>query len=539
MTSAHRVFIWGFVSALVLSGCGDKKVGTQAAAPKAVEPPSALVELMPAGAVAIVHVPSLPALEDDIRRLVAAVDEKQAGEVAIADVIESMPGLDPSDFDLTKAASLAVTMDPSGRGPGMTAILPAKEPNTIAYRIQTRNSRAAVEVSNGVAAVTPVGSYKRGGMPPQLAGPLPEGDIVARIDVATLAKTLGPMAFAKAEEQLEALGAGAGSPGETLKPMLDWARQFVEASTTWDLAIRIEGTGVETDFLMGFSDAAPLAVFAKADLPALARMLAGEGALSFAVALDVKRAWNAMRGAMNASMEAYPPAVREQFGKALELGERSLAKLGHGFVMNADFTEAGMEMTGVFETTEPGEYVKAMAEVVGALDTKDSFFTVTRPEERTIEGMKVHGWRMKLDVAKVPDSMKQPGATDALAAMYGKDGLAYNFVPMGTRLLMVIGQDAALTRAIKAAKAPAETPLSKALVATGADTVGYARMDFRALMRQMSALMPALAGGAKPEVPAGDPVALTMVANAGPRQLRIRTSFDVGRFAALFKAMMK
>jgi hypothetical protein len=198
------------------------------------------------------------------------------------------------------------------------------------------------------------------------------------------------------------------------------------------------------------------------------------------------------------------------------------------------------------ETSDAGAFIKSANSVVSSLDLKDSFITISTPTERTVAGTKFTTWNLKIVPEKLPEAATPgmpPGANRELVEMlYGKDGLVYSVADLGKRVLIVIGNDDVVTRAVAAVKAGDAAPgaaLAKAIAAYGADTVGFMRMDVRALMRTAFAMMKKAAPENMPpmDVPAGDPVVITGVANAGSDQLRFRLVVDFGKFAALIKDM--
>ena len=93
---------------------------------------------------------------------------------------------------------------------------------------------------------------------------------------------------------------------------------------------------------------------------------------------------------------------------------------------------------------------------------------------------------------------------------------------MGKRVVLVIGKEAMLRRALTAAKADSPTALSKAVVASGDDIVCYASFD---LARMLNEVIATLGTGDKP---ASAPVVLTAVLNAQPDRMRARMSLDMG-----------
>ena len=240
--SSNRRFLAGILAFVFLvAGCGDKKdkagstasygrgrgrgdrsragqsggkhgaaPGTGAAPTSA--PPNAMMDLVPEGTVAVVYAPSVKGLEDDVHRIMDAADKEPGKKPGVAELAQQM-GVDVADLDMTRSAAVALTMAPGSPMPVMTAILPVRDEKSLGAKLKAKMPEATVEAAGGYAAVTPEGPYKRrGGAPAQLKGPVPAGDLVVRLDVATLAKTSGPVLKAKEDELLEAMKEQPGNP---------------------------------------------------------------------------------------------------------------------------------------------------------------------------------------------------------------------------------------------------------------------------------------------------------------------------------------
>src|SRR6188472_3512947 len=137
--SSNRRFLAGLVACLFLvAGCGDKKdkapageaagVSPAAAAgapatgaPSLPPPPAAMMDLVPEGTVAVVYAPSVKGLEDDVHRLMDAVDKEPGEKPGVAQLAQQM-GVDAADLDMTRSAAVALTMAPGSQMPVMTAI---------------------------------------------------------------------------------------------------------------------------------------------------------------------------------------------------------------------------------------------------------------------------------------------------------------------------------------------------------------------------------------------------------------------------------
>lgn len=562
MASSRRLLAVAFACAFLVAGCGDSKKpgsnaasagggsggggGAAAAAPTQAPPPASMLSLSPEGTVGVVYVPNVKTLESGIERLAALAGDKGGKAIELGQLAQ-MVGADLADFDLGKPAAIALTMKP-GEPPdtGMTMILPVKDEKAIGAKIKGVNPGATVETAGGFAAVTPEGSYKKAGPPPSMNAPLPAGDLVIRLDVATLWKAFGPMGVSMVESQLSAMNDATGAaPGsQMIKPMMDGLKAALDAASVCDLAFRLDGTAVELDVTLRFADGAKMpleGMFGKTDLAALARAVPDDSMMLIAASVDQQRMWAAMQPFMMTSLDMYPAAERDKLRKMFEGMGDVLKSLGQGMAMSMDFSPQGMTGVGAMETKDATAYIKTMMQVTSGMEGKGATMSRTPPEERTVEGVKVTTYTMKVDASKLeggdrPEVTAQ--ARQTMTAMFGKEGVRVSVADLGTRALVAIGGDEPLTRAIKAAKAggsaPA-TPLSKALGAAGSDAVGYLRFDLGAMMAAMSRLM--APDPAKPAPPI-ESAPMTFILNTGAKDVRLRMSVDVGKAMKVFQALM-
>jgi hypothetical protein len=519
--SSTKVAVLVFAAALFAQGCGDSS--TTPGKPAAIAPPAptAMQNLVPEGTVGIVHIPNLKAFEDDVNRLVKAA-EPTAPAVKVGDAAQEA-GVEPGDIDLSRGAILAMTMAAGAQEPGITAVIPVRDAKATAAKVKSTNPGAVVDTEGDYAAVTIKGGAKRGGMPAKLGAALPEADVVVRLDMATLGKTFAPMLMAEAEQGLEAVGEAAAS----VKPMLDGLKSVIDGSSMWTIALRIDGGAVEVDVVMDFASGERATLpgfFKKSDLSALAKSIPEGGMFQMACSLDAERMIGALRDLMTASLAIYPEEQRAALKKLFETGTAATKHMGGGMAGTGSFGPDGMDIVMVIESPNPAEYMKVMTDMIGSADLKGTFMTVSPIEERTVEETKVRSFRLTMDASKMGEAAK----TDLVESMWGKDGLHYNFAALGNRVLVSIGKDEILTRALKAAKSSSGTALSKAIAAAGPDTVGYVGIDMRAVMRFSVGVMAGITGGGKPKTPlaAGDPVPLTIALNAAPARLRTRISLD-------------
>lgn len=558
MASSRRFLAVALACVFLVSGCGDsKKPGTTAAAsgggggtaaapapvPTQPPPPAAMLSLSPEGTVGVVYIADVKKLEGGVKRLAATAGE-QEGPPELAQLAQMM-GMDVADLDLGKPAAVTLTMK-AGQPPktGMTMILPVKDEKGIAAKLKEGNPGVTVETAGGFAAVTPEGSYKKAGPPPSMNAALPAGDIVIRLDVATLWKAYGPMGTQMVESQLAAMNdmPGAAASSQAVKPMLDAVKAALDAASVLDLAFRIDGTNVELDATLRFADGAKMPLegwFGKTDLAALARAVPDDSMMVMAASFDQQRMWSAMKPMMMASLDAYPAAERDKLRKTFDSIGDSMKSLGQGMAMSMDFSPQGMTGVGAIDSKDPGAYVKTMMQATSELEAQGGMMSRTPPQERTLEGVKVTTYTMKVDASKM-EGGKDPEITAqaqrTMTSMMGKDGLRVNVADLGNKALISFGGDDALVRAIKAAKSgSAQTPLSTALMAAGSDTIGYARFDVGAIMATMGRVMspdPAKA----PASPGSAP--MTFILNSGTKDVRVRISFDLDKMMKAVKSAM-
>jgi hypothetical protein len=535
-------------SLFVLAGCDSKKTpggsggasatgggGAGAGAAPTTSAPSAMLDLLPAGTVAVVYVPSLKGAEDAAQRLVAEIEPKDAKDVNFTQPL-AMLGLAPADLDMAKGGAIAVTLDPSSPMPNVTTIVPAKDEKALAGKIKAAQPDAAVETAGGYAAV-PMGEYKKGGVPRNLAAPLPAGDVIARVDVATLWKSFGPKFLEGMDEALAEAPGGAAA-----KPFVDAFKSAVEAASVMDLAVRAKGATVELDATVTFTDRsrAPfLDTFAKGDLAALARHVPNDRQMVMGFAFDAEKAWPALSGVLTASLEEYPPEARAGMKKMFDQAGQMVKHFGKAGVATGGIGPNGMEMTYLIESPDPAALIKASRSMIESVDVKESGMTFSKPEERTLEGAKLTTFKMKLDPAKMAagaGSDAERASTEAAAKMLGKDGLTYSIAEAGKRVLIVIGGDDVVARAVKALKAgDASGALSKGLAEAGPDAFLYASVDMRSMMRSVWDFMPQRPDRPMPPPKAGDPILMTMIGNSSGNAVRFRLSMDVGGFAKMVK----
>jgi hypothetical protein len=319
--------------------------------------------------------------------------------------------------------------------------------------------------------------------------------------------------------------------------MFDGFKAAVEAATVCDLVLTCEDTEIGVDATVHFADDAEvpfLDVFAKADLASLARAIPEDGMVSVAMAVDAEKLWASFEPFMTASLEMSPEPARKVFEQVYGSMATTMKSLGHGMAMSGGLKDGRIEVVGVVETPDPAGYLKAMLAMTEQLPKKDSPLSVAPKEERSIEGTKVTTLRLQVDseeMAQAAGGARGAQARAAMQAMFGQDSFNYHFVPLEKRLLIVMGGDELLARAIKAGKAGATapvTPLAASLVGAGPDTVGYFRMDLGAMMHETAALA-ARASGTKTRRTPAESVPLTVILSIGDHQVRARASVDVGK----------
>lgn len=554
--------------ACVVAGCDDPRLyppktaataeadapsvaltSARAAKPRsAAKGPSTMLDLLPEGTVGIVCIPKIKDFEQAFERLAALASPKQRGKSMSLPVLVRSLGLDVNDFDLNRGACFAMTFAGASNRPLMTAILPVRDEDAISGKLKAIHPKSSVDTADGYAILTEKGTYKRGGTPACFDTPLPDGDIVVRFDAAAIWKKFGPVVSSELKDGLEAISGARGSTSESAlltKRVLDGIKSMAETASVYDLALRVDGSVMELDAAVRFAGGAKVPVidcFSKADLSSLARTLPTQGMMSVAVAVDAAKMWAAVEPVAMASLDAAPESTREALRHAFDSIGKSLKKVGSGMAVTGGIQDGKIEVTGVMETRDPAAYIATTLGILSDLPTEGSPVAITPPEERTVDGTKVTTVRLKIDPDKLPaatSAARVARSRDAIDALFGTDGLAYNFVAMENRLLFVLGGDDLVERVIRAARAGKDapaTPLSKVLATAGPDTVAYVTFDVGAFMREMTAIASRTGGaktGRKPVLPPveSNPVSFTL--NASSKEIRARVSLDIEKTAKL------
>jgi hypothetical protein len=521
---------------------GGGAAAAVSAVPKQPDPPSSMMDLLPEGTVAVVYIPSLKTAEAAMQRIVtAAAGAEEAADVNFATLVKK-PGLEAADLDLSRGGAVAVVLSKEPGPPGATAIIPVRDEKAAAAKVKAKNPEATVETGGGWAAITKEGAYKRAGIPANLRAPLPAGDVIVRVDMAALVKAFGPMAFEQADAMVAKLkeAPGAESAATMAASAIDGLKSAIDATTVCDIALRANGTAVEVDVMLTFSDsskAGSLQMFGRSDLARLASGLQDGAMVDIAASVDFAKAWPALSGLFESSLKIYPEKERAVFTKMFDRVGGLMKSMGKGMAETMSFGAGGMAVTAAFETPDAAAHLKAMSDIYSTLDLKDTFIQISPVEDRTVDGTKVKSWKMTMDIDKLPGQGEIAQVKAVMEMMLGKGGLAFSAADLGNRVLFVMGGDDALKRALAASKAGTPSALSKALAAAGSDTAVYVRIDFAAMMGMVASMMKGQPGAQEMAPPSGDPVNLTMILNASPSQARFRLSADVEKFVKLFKGM--
>jgi hypothetical protein len=539
-------------SAALTSARGAKP---RAAAGPAVKGASTMLDLLPEGTVGIVCVPKVKDFEQAFDRLSALASPKNRGKPMGLPTLVRTLGLDINDFDVNRGACFAMTFTAGSNRPLMTAILPVRDEKTVAGKLRSIHPKSSVDVSDGFAILTEKGTYKRGGTPAGFGTPLPDGDLVVRFDAAAIWKKFGPVLTSELKDGLEAIGGATGAASESAalgRRILEGIKSVAETASVYDLALRVDGSQMELDAAVRFADGVKVPIvdcFSKADLSALARTLPTEGLISMAMAVDASRLWAALEPVAAASLEAAPESTREAFRHAFDSIGKGMKVIGSGMAVTGGIHDGRIEAAGVMETRDPAAYIASTLGIISDLPADGSPLTITPPEERTVDGTKVTTVRLRFDPDKMPgatNAARTAQSREAVDALFGKDGLAYNFVAMENRLLFVMGGDDLVERVIRAARAGKDapaTPLSKALAAAGSDTVAYVNFDAGGFVREMMAIASRGGGsktGRKPPVvlTAVESNPVSFILNASPKQIRARVSLDIEKTAKLASASL-
>ncbi len=290
-------------------------LATPFAAQAPAKVPSEFSTLVPSDSVVFVQLRSLEELAGLVGRFQGGAEGEAPG---VQELIESLelPG-NAALVDPKGTFGFALGLSPQTMSPTPVFLVPTTDPKAFTESLgmppgQVRSAGSFVAVAmQGMLGAAGDGA---------LLGELEDGLVSARVDLATLLQTFGPMiqmGLSMAEQQMDQAMAQAGAatpfdPTEVMGLYFDFLRDFLASAVRLELVLDTHGTQAELRGGFWNKEGSPLAGWAKAedvDFAALARRLDAEAALQFVGAFD-----------LSSMMEEFLPMYESMLTNAVEQG---------------------------------------------------------------------------------------------------------------------------------------------------------------------------------------------------------------------------
>lgn len=369
--------------------------------------------------------------------------------------------------------------------------------------------------------------------------PIPDADVVARVDIARMIQLYGPKADAFFQEAPVLLAATPGA-GELLASFANswqWlkTRTMLEAAGVVqekELTLQLSLTGPKA------ADAAPARTVSQ-DLLQAVGALPAEHCMRGWFLLDMDTLSEFYQKFFGAMGNAGPKETRELMKASAAITQSTLQLLKNGVAYSLDFSDAGIQYYYIIPSNEPAadaeRFIKMTRQLGSALPES---FQISAGDEQKMEGVTVQSLRIQYSAA----FRKQIAAANPGGALAGglipRDGLTFSIAPTEKHLLILLTPNssdvAAAIRNIRGNVAP-RGDFIKNVLASGAGVPDlYYEMDFRRLFSAVASLMPR----AMPKISDQAPSARVAISyKYAPECSRVELRLDMAGLGRLFSEM--
>jgi hypothetical protein len=445
-----------------------------------------LADLVPKNTVAFVQAPSLERAAKFVQRLQSTFEPKPGPQLDGAKLLAmlSIPA-DPSAVDFTKPVGVCLVLEAGpGAQPLPTLLIPVSDGEKITKSLQQPGAPWKAVVKGGYACIGMGMAPELPSAPAKIARGLPEGEIAARLDLKTLIAQYREQideGLNAVEEQGGAMAASQSVAGINPAPMMgayvDILRDFIDSAETLDLGLRLEGDGLELGMALvnaegsAFSD---LGSKEKTGARSLGSLLDPNASVSAVFGMDMVAMMKRFQPLLDVVPDMYPetlrPAMKQLFG---HMGE-FYGLMGTSMAGSFDFAPDGVRYSAFLDCKDPAKLLGLYHEM---LKSMPGFGSEELPA-REVDGAKVSGFHMKMDLAELAKQMggKAPAEAELdqmdqmMKKLFGPDGMTLRVATKDGKTAVVIGGgDDYLHATLARMSAKHETP---AFVARGLAQVG-------------------------------------------------------------------
>ncbi len=525
-----------------------------------VSVPKDVTALLPEGAFVLGYTASIEGLQKDLLETVTAVEPQMAMMVAMAGPVSSLnmmvkkEGGGPGSGGIVADAGVAFfagPQDPATGSPISGTIFKVADASSLVAS-QPGMHIVSLPGSNWVALSN--AQYTPSKASSSLSSGMLGASIAANIDQAKLIKEYGPMIDGMLAMMQQV---PPGLPEEetaTIQRMqaanAAKMRMFMNMISEWNIGINLDGPVLDALVRMTPTD---LNMLTKpgAGLQALARMVPGEMPITAVLDLSsLKLMMEMSRG----DLDTLPSAAKAKMEALWPKWTKVCSTIKTGVAMGMSFSDKGLEVVSVADSTDPSASLQQISEGWKALLAAD--IGVSGKEIKILRGTGI-GYSVKVDMKKMMDMMgmsgmmppAQEGQPDQMAMLqtmvdtfFGADGLPVRYLIEGNHIVTVVGNGRLVQARKLVADGGADNDLSKLFGDTLAPATYAIDMDIRQLaddgLGMAQTMLGPMAAMLPPSIPAGNPVRLTVVGSSNGKtwdQIRIRTNMK--NWYAMIKQM--
>jgi len=505
---------------------------------------TAIAQLVPTDATYLLRISSVEKLEEITNRLRSVLPVLLPADVL--PLMTAMVGHRPAIVERGRPFFMCASLgEQKDAPPVFTLIAPVKDPGV------TAEAPDGSVVSGGYVALRKeeLKDDKAGGS--TLAAGMPGGDISARCDLVRIVSTYRT----DIEEALRGFEEGFASSARQGLPSLetaemtaqitDWLRKLVDSAETLDAVVNHEEGVFDLQLALTASETSPLARAAartKTDLVQLGRCLPPDMPVTMLFHYDIAGMNDLVLPLLSALMEKRPAEERQAMEDHVRRMNEAADLLTDDWAWAMDFGKDGMRIAMVGGARDAQAYLATYRDLLQTPALGQMGMAFQSEGSRKVAGTTVERMRMTIDVKKYIEFLGMEdlgvaaigGTNQALALMFGEDGLAFELAAQENRLFISAGGSQLMDSMLAADEPPAW--LEGTAAAIGGELGFLVRLEMRGCMRSASEMIARLAPGMPGRAyPAGEDLPVVLYGSVDGRVYRGGMTCNLGELAAFFR----
>ncbi|MBM3976939.1 MAG: hypothetical protein FJ299_08115 [Planctomycetes bacterium] len=474
-------------------------------------PETALASLVPAEAFAVVRVASLEEFDRALDQLGQAVDEPMPFDAAsLLSFVLGCPG--PVErIDRKRPLCIAFALPEAGIEPALTFVLPVDDASGYLGKLPRTARKWSGERAAGYLALSELPSYAAPAVPSALVTNLPLGALAARVDIARLMQSFGPMLEMGMQEfrrELERETRADPLQREMAGGIADSAEDFMDALQRVDIAFTLAGSRADLGLDLVLDPHSTLAQSTSGGSfdAGLIRRLPEGGCVRMVADVDTQAlaatyvdlfADRITDERITARMSAEERVQFEALRSTIGSIDALVPLLGRSSAFAYDFGENGLSGCGFMSSPDPVALVAGcnawMDQISQALPKQASSQLVVSSSERSVAGIAFRESRLRFELAAPANGRKASRADSEMQGLldliYGKEGLLLSTGIAGQNVIFGANASAAdLERACGLGSTGPDVGLDAGLDAqlarmNGADSGLWMQMDLGRVMQ--------------------------------------------------------